>query len=165
MNPDEVAPLVRRAQRGDTLAMNDLLDALAPYVGRICAPIALGHGPDAAQEALIAIFKSLKTLRAPEALFTWARTIAVREAVRIARDRRTVPAELADLPAPGDPQLEADIGDVLRRLSPEHRAILVLRDQEGYSETEAAALLAIEVGTVKSRLHRARRTFRKAWSS
>ncbi|MDN3240067.1 RNA polymerase sigma factor [Glycomyces tritici] len=164
MNPDELAPLVRQAQRGDTLAMNDLLDALAPYVGRICAPIALGHGPDAAQEALIAIFKSLKTLRAPEALFSWARTIAVREAVRIARDRRTVPAELDDLPQPGDPQLETDIEDVLRRLSPEHRAILVLRDQEGYSETEAAALLLIGTGTVKSRLHRARRTFRKAWS-
>lgn len=163
MNPAELAPLVRRAQRGDTLAMNDLLDALAPYIGRICAPIALGHGPDATQEALIAIFKSLKTLRAPEALFTWARTIAVREALRVARAQRTVPAELAELPQPGDPQLETDIEDVLRRLSPEHRAVLVLRDQEGYSETEAAELLAIEVGTVKSRLHRARRTFRKAW--
>jgi RNA polymerase sigma factor (sigma-70 family) len=165
VNPDELAPLVRQAQRGDTLAMNGLLDALAPYVGRICAPIALGHGPDAAQEALIVIFKSLKHLRAPEALLAWARTIAVREAVRIAKDRRTVPAELADLPQAGDPQLETDIADVLRRLSPEHRAILVLRDQEGYSETEAAALLAIEVGTVKSRLHRARRTFQKVWSA
>ncbi|MDA1361156.1 hypothetical protein O1R50_16110 [Glycomyces luteolus] len=89
MNPAELAPLVRRAQRGDTLAMNDLLDALAPYIGRICAPIALGHGPDAAQEALIAIFKSLKTLRAPEALFTWARTIAVRRPVTLASSGRT----------------------------------------------------------------------------
>ncbi|MFC3492571.1 RNA polymerase sigma factor [Glycomyces rhizosphaerae] len=144
--------------------MNELLDALAPFVGRICGPIALGHGADASQEALIAIFKSLKTLRAPEAVWGWARTIAVREAVRVARDRRTVPAELADLPQRGDPQLETEIGDVLRRLSPEHRAVLVLRDLEGYSESEAAALLAIEVGTVKSRLHRARRTFREVWS-
>lgn len=35
------ADLVRRAQRGDALAMGELLDLLAPYVGRLCGPIAL----------------------------------------------------------------------------------------------------------------------------
>jgi RNA polymerase sigma factor (sigma-70 family) len=51
----------------------------------------------------------------------------------------------------------------LRRLSPDQRAVLVLRDLEGLSEAEAAALLRIEVGTAKSRLHRARRAFRNRW--
>ena len=166
MNPPAFAPLVRRAQRGDTLAMNELLDALAPFVGRVCGPIALDQGPDAAQEALIAVFTSLRSLREPEALHGWVRRIAVREAVRVAkRGRRGTPAELDEPPQPGDPQLETDIGDVLRRLSPEHRAILVLRDLEGYGEAEAAALLDVELGTAKSRLHRARRLFRKAWTS
>ncbi len=166
VNPSPLAPLVRRAQRGDTLAMSELLDALAPFVGRVCGPIALDQGADAAQEALIAVFTSLRSLREPEALHGWVRRIAVHEAVRVAkRAGRARPSELADLPQPGDPQLEADIGDVLRRLSPEHRAILVLRDLEGYSEAEAASLLDLEVGTAKSRLHRARRVFRKAWSS
>jgi RNA polymerase sigma-70 factor (ECF subfamily) len=41
--------------------------------------------------------------------------------------------------------------------------VLVLRDLEGLSEAEAAALLRIEVGTAKSRLHRARRAFRNRW--
>ncbi|MBS2536390.1 hypothetical protein KGQ20_26875 [Catenulispora sp. NF23] len=53
---------VRAAQRGDALAMSRLLDELTPYVGRLCAPIALADGPDAAQEALIAIFQNLKSL-------------------------------------------------------------------------------------------------------
>ena len=158
--------LVRAAQRGDTVAMNDVLDALTPYVGRICGPIALSDGPDAAQEALIAIFRGLRSLENPAALFGWARAIAVREAVRVARrGQRQQPAELADLPAADDPQLTVDVQDVLRRLSPEHRAVLVLRDLEGMDEQAAASVLDVPAGTAKSRLHRARASFRKAWRS
>jgi RNA polymerase sigma-70 factor (ECF subfamily) len=158
--------LVRAAQRGDTVAMNEVLDALTPYVGRICGPIALHDGADAAQEALIAIFRGLHSLQEPAALFGWARAIAVREAVRVARrGQRQRPAELADLPAADDPQLAIDVQDVLRRLSPEHRAVLVLRDLEGMDEHAAAAVLDVPTGTAKSRLHRARASFRKAWSS
>ncbi|MGP3963397.1 sigma factor-like helix-turn-helix DNA-binding protein [Nonomuraea sp. 3N208] len=107
------AELVRAAQSGDTMAMNDLLSELTPYLGRICGPIALDDGRDAVQETLIAIFRNLRSLR----------------------------------------------------LSPEHRAVLVLRDLEGLPEDEAARLLQVPEGTVKSRLHRARRSFRKAWQS
>lgn len=158
--------LVRRAQGGDTLAMGALLDALTPYVTRICHSVALSAGPDAAQEALILVFRNLRRLREPAAIFGWARAIAVREAVRVAtRDGRAAPADLTELPSRGDPLLASDIRDVLARLSPEHRAILVLRDVEGLDEESAAALLAVPKGTVKSRLHRARESFRKAWSS
>jgi RNA polymerase sigma-70 factor (ECF subfamily) len=157
--------LVRRAQSGDTLAMNELLGLLSPYVCRICGPIALDAGPDAAQEALIVIFRSLKTLREPAALRGWARTIAVREAVRVARlATRTVTEDLNAMPTPGDQTLGTDIRATLAGLTPEHRAVLVLRDLEGYSEQEAAELLRVPTGTVKSRLHRARDTFRKAWA-
>jgi RNA polymerase sigma factor (sigma-70 family) len=162
----EIDPaLVRAAQRGDTIAVADLIDALAPYVGRVCGPIALQDAADAAQEALIAIVKNLGGLREPGAIYGWARAIAVREAVRAARKAaRTVPAELADVPARGDPQLAADVRDVLARLTPEHRAVLVLRDLEGLDEQAAGALLNVPAGTVRSRLFRARRSFRKAWS-
>jgi len=156
---------VRAAQRGDTMAMNDLLDQLAPYVARICGPIALEYAADAAQEALIVIFRRLRTLREPAALHGWVRTIATREAVRVARRHATgITTELLDLPAPGDIALATDIRDILARLTPEHRAILVLRDVEGLDEHAAAALLSVPEGTVKSRLHRARRDFRKAWN-
>jgi RNA polymerase sigma factor (sigma-70 family) len=161
------AALVRAAQAGDTIAMNDLLDRLVPYVGRICGPIALASAADATQETMIAVFRTLRGLRTPEALYGWVRSIAVREAVRAAkRDSRAVPeADLTELPERGDPQLASDIGDVLARLSPEHRAVLVLRDIEGLDEKAAADLLGVATGTAKSRLHRARESFRKAWTS
>lgn len=158
--------LVRRAQRGDTLAMNELLGLLAPQVSRICGPIALDAAADAAQEALIVIFKSLRGLREPAALRGWVRTVTVREAIRVARaDARSVPDDLSCLPARGDQLLGADIRGTLANLTPEHRAVLVLRDLEGYSEQEAAELLSVPAGTVKSRLHRARESFRKVWAS
>jgi len=159
---------VRAAQRGDTLAMNQVLDRLAPYVGRICGSIALDNGPDAAQETLIMVMRALPALRDPVALQGWARVIAVREAVRQARrdQRRAGGAELLDdVPAAGDPTLAADIRGVLDRLTPEHRAVLVLRDVEGLDEAATAAVLNLPKGTIKSRLHRARRQFQKEWSA
>src|SRR5437763_6690913 len=57
--PGDVEELVRRAQRGDTAAMNALLIEIAPYVGRICGAVALDAGDDATQEALVAIFRNL----------------------------------------------------------------------------------------------------------
>ncbi|MEV6281101.1 sigma-70 family RNA polymerase sigma factor [Kribbella sp. NPDC051770] len=161
---EDIGDLVRAAQGGDTVAMNDLLDRLAPYVGRICAPIALANAADAAQEALIAVFRSLPGLREPEAVFGWARTIAVREAIKVSRAaERQVPADLTELPARTDPQTLVDLWDTLARMSPEHRAVLVLRDLEGLDERAVAALLDVPAGTAKSRLNRARVSFRKAW--
>ena len=162
------AELVRAAQRGDALALASLVDCLAPFVGRICGPIALEHGEDAAQEALIAVLRDLPNLREPRALYGCARRIAAREAVRRARAARREAAHgdadsLRAVPAPGDPALAADVRHVLAGLGPEQRAILVLRDLEGLSEQEAAALLAVEKGTVKSRLSRARAAFRRRW--
>lgn len=163
---DRGVALARAARAGNTLALHELLDHLSPYVARICEPIALADGPDATQEALVAVFTSLRSLKDPQALYGWVRAIAVREAVRTARRAaRARPAELADVPERGDPQLAADIADVLARLSPDHRAVLVLRDVEGLDEESAAALLAIPPGTAKSRLSRARSSFRKAWSA
>ncbi|MGF1426475.1 RNA polymerase sigma factor [Kitasatospora sp. LaBMicrA B282] len=158
--------LVRAAQRGDPLALAELMERLTPYVGRICGPIARQDGPDAAQEALIVILRGLRQLREPAALLGWARTIAVREAVRaVQRAGRTVAEPLAELRAAGDPQLAADIEDTLARLTPEHRAVLVLRDVVGMDENTASSMLSVPLGTVRSRLARARQSFRKVWES
>ena len=61
--------------------------------------------------------------------------------------------------------LAADIQDVLSRLAPEHRAVLMLRDVEGLDERTAAGLLRVPAGTVKSRLGRAQASFRKEWQA
>ncbi|MYR43725.1 RNA polymerase sigma factor [Streptomyces sp. SID5910] len=157
--------LVRAAQAGDAMALNDLLGLLTPYVSRLCRPIALGHSADAVQEALIAVFQGLPRLRDPRALYAWVRTVTVREAVRVARraERETPVCEFDDIAWPGSPELAVDIRDVLTRMSTEHRAVLVLRELEGLDERSASRVLDISCGTMKSRLHRARHSFRKAW--
>lgn len=168
MATDEHVALVRAAQAGDTVALADVLDLLTPFVARICGPIALDSGPDAAQDALLIVMRSVHGLREPAALFGWVRRIAVREAVRHAeQDSKARPADelLTRLPAPDDPELAADVRDVLDHLSPRHRAVLILRDMHGYTEQDAADLLDLPVGTVKSQLHRARLSFRKRWNS
>ena len=164
---EEVDPaLVRAAQRGDPMALAELMEILAPYVGRICGPIALQDGPDAAQEALIIILRGIRNLRDPAALFGWVRVIAVREALRIARRPVRMSAmPVEEIGAPDDPELAVDIADTLARLTPEHRAVLVLRDIEGLDEVQAGRILAVPPGTVRSRLFRARLGFRKAWGS
>ncbi|MCP3818352.1 RNA polymerase sigma factor [Streptomyces sp. A3M-1-3] len=160
------APLVRAAQAGDALALDELIGLLTPYVTRLCRPIALGDAPDAVQESLIAVFRGLGRLHDPMALYGWVRTITVREAVKVARRRavETPVAEFADRPVLDGTELAAEVHDVLRGLSSEHRAILVLREIEGLDERTAAEVLDISSGTVKSRLYRARGNFRKAWN-
>jgi RNA polymerase sigma factor (sigma-70 family) len=161
----ELEELVRAAQRGDPLAMAALVRAIAPSVGRICGSIALQDGDDAMQETMIQVLKHLRSLREPAVLHGWLRRIAVREALRLTRTRaRQVLVEHVPEPATEDNTgLRLELVDTLRRLHPDQRTVLVLRDLEGFTEAEAAALLGVETGTVKSRLHRARRAFRERW--
>jgi RNA polymerase sigma factor (sigma-70 family) len=159
--------IVAAAQQGDALALDRLLDELAPYVRRLCARIAPAAADDATQEALLAIFRGLPSLRAPEAIMTWARSVTVRTATRLARQH--------DLEIPADetltcgyaesPEGLVDIDDALARLPVAQRVVLVLRTREGLSEQEIATALGIPAGTVKSRLHRARAAFREVWES
>ncbi|WP_343246226.1 sigma-70 family RNA polymerase sigma factor [Streptomyces sp. SID5785] len=162
---DEAVPLVRAAQSGDVLALNDLLDLLTPYVSRLCRPIAPTDTPDAVQESLIAVFQGLPGLKDPRALYAWVRTVTVREAVRVARraERETPVGEFDDVPSSLGPELAVEVHDVLRRMPTEHRAVLALRALEDLDERSASRILNISRGTVKSRLHRARHSFRKAW--
>jgi RNA polymerase sigma-70 factor (ECF subfamily) len=81
------------------------------------------------------------------------------------RSNREATTADVDLPAPGDLETGTDIAAVLATLSPDQRAILVLRDVEGLSEEAAARLVDAPPGTVKSRLHRARAAFRERWVS
>jgi RNA polymerase sigma-70 factor (ECF subfamily) len=166
----DVEQLVRRAQRGDPVALEALIRELTPYLGRICGAIALDDGDDALQDTMLAVVRHLGSLREPLAIRGWARRIAVREARRRAHGGRTVSVDAGDLArvAAGDDPFEAadvraDVAAVLAMLSPEHRAVLVLRHLDGLSELEVAEVLDVAPGTVKSRTNRARATFRERW--
>ncbi|WP_028921914.1 RNA polymerase sigma factor [Pseudonocardia acaciae] len=163
MDPENVTA----AQRGDALALDRLLDELAPYVRRLCARIAPAAADDATQEALLAVFQALPSLRAPEAIMTWVRSVTVRTAIRLARRHDLeVATDQTDLVRhASSPEGLVDIDDALARLPVSQRVVLVLRTREGLSEQEIATTLGIPTGTVKSRLHRARAAFREVWES
>ena len=148
--------------------MNQLLTEIAPYVGRICGAVALDVAEDATQEALVAIFRNLPSLRDAIALRAWARRIAVREALRAAGRGRSLPVDPITLDAAmsaPDMTGAVDVREVLAGLDPLHRAVLVLRHLDGLREEEMAEVLEVAPGTVKSRLHRARAAFRARWSA
>jgi RNA polymerase sigma factor (sigma-70 family) len=164
----DVEELVRRAQRGDAVAVEALLRELSPYVGRICGAIALGAADDAMQETLVAVFTHIGSVHEPAAFKGWVRRIAVREAIRAARGGRTVPVDpdglqqALSLTVP-DGATAVEVREVLASLSPEQRAVLTMRHLEGLNEEEMVNVLDVAAGTVKSRLHRARAAFRERW--
>jgi RNA polymerase sigma factor (sigma-70 family) len=161
--------VVRRAQHGDPIALEALVRMVMPAIAPVCGAIALDSGDDALQEALIVMLRRIGTLREPQALIGWARRIATREAVRVARGRLPVLDDLtldAVVPVLDLPDLATalDVRSALADLAPEQRAVLVLRDLEGLSEAEVAGILDVPEGTVKSRLHRSRAAFARRWS-
>jgi RNA polymerase sigma-70 factor (ECF subfamily) len=146
--------------------MDALMRELSPRLGKVCAAISPQNREDALQETLIAVLRNIRALREPAAVYGWARRIAVHESIRVARrSGDVIPTDRIDRPASGNPETATDVQAVLATMAPEHRAILVLRDLEGLSEDEAAAVLDTPVGTVKSRLHRARSAFRERWTA
>ncbi|ALV48228.1 RNA polymerase sigma factor [Streptomyces althioticus] len=155
--------LLPRAQAGDEHAMNHLLTAITPYVARICRSITHDDGADATQEALLAVYRGLGSLREPAAFYGWVRSVTVREAVRTARryGAESCCSEV-DSREETNPLDAVHISDVLERLSQAHRQVLTLRAY-GLSEEEMAEVLALPLGTVRSRLFRARRRFQEAW--
>jgi RNA polymerase sigma-70 factor (ECF subfamily) len=164
-----VEELVVAAQQGDLHALDGLVRHLEPRLAPVCGAIALDDGDDALQEALMAVVRNLRSLREPEAVDAWARRIAVREAIRVARRRQRVTpvadgAELERLArAVDDIDVAIDVRGALAALAPEQRAVLVLRHVADLSEEETAAVLRVSTGTVKSRAHRARRAFMTRW--
>ncbi|MFE7898177.1 RNA polymerase sigma factor [Streptomyces sp. NPDC057424] len=159
-----VTALLPRAQAGDRQAMNELLRQVTPLVVRQCRRITRRHDSDAAQEAMLAIYRGIHGLREPGAFCSWARAIAVREAVRTRRRLGDFsPQDLPDLEQDTNPLTSVHISDVLDRLPHHHREVLTLRAVYGLDEQEMATALALPLGTVRSRLHRARRNFHDAW--
>jgi RNA polymerase sigma-70 factor (ECF subfamily) len=173
--------LVERAMAGDHGAFSELARV---SVGRLYAVARLilrddARAEDATQEALVAAWQRLAGLRDPDRFEAWLHRLLVhacyREAGRVKRrgsfevqvDPLVMPeASPAAFDGTGDLAIDLAERDQLergfRRLDLDQRAVLVMHYYLGFSLDEAAVVLAVPPGTVRSRLHRAINAMRSA---
>lgn len=163
--------LITAARAGDRSAAAEILtryqERIYRYGLRMCGDEESAR--EVLQETMLAAFRHLPGFRGDAALSTWlfqiARSFCIKER-RGVRPTSALDAGLADGAPPPDAQVHArQIGQALAAaisaLPPEQREVLVLRDVEGLSAQDAADIIGIEVGALKSRLHRARTALRE----
>src|SRR5438874_13778198 len=149
---------VRGAQRGSVSDLESLFRHHWPRAYR--AAYLVVHDPaaaeDIAQEAFLAAIRALDTFDRRRPFGPWLHRIVVNRAIDWARARALrAEAALGAEPAVEDVrELSDELLGTLAHLSPEHRAVIVLRHVLGYSPGEIAELLGLPRGTVNSRLRR-----------
>ncbi|MCL4684795.1 sigma-70 family RNA polymerase sigma factor [Myxococcota bacterium] len=137
--------------------------------------------PDAVQEAFVSAFRSIDSFEGQARLSTWLHRIVVNAALMKLRTRRRKPEQPIDdlLPTfeadghhrePGKPwqpaarleqrEVHRLVRENIAKLPDAYRTVLVLRDIEELDTAEVAALLEVNAGVVKTRLHRARQALR-----
>lgn len=151
---------VLRAQSGDRQAFDELLAGvqvpLHRYISSLVGDRALAD--DALQETFLRIYRKLRWLDEPEAFRAWAYRIASREAFRLLKrerrwaDRSSDPEALDSVAVPEEPPAPAGLRELMARVSPASRAVLVLHYLEEMPLADVAAVLGVPVGTAKSRL-------------
>ncbi|GII81725.1 RNA polymerase sigma24 factor [Sphaerisporangium rufum] len=171
--------LVRLVARGDRTAFEELYRRTAPWIvlrlRRRCADDQIVA--EVAQETYLAVWRAAGAFAAGPAAGTaagWIWTIAAHRLVDAFRRRAhhagppAAAAGAAVAPAAEEEALAAtvggDVGDALRRLAPELRQVLQALVLDGLSVREAAVLLGLPEGTVKTRARRARIAMREALS-
>lgn len=165
--------LIRAACQGEAAAFGVLV---RKYQARLCTSLthlcgSLDDAEDVAQEAFVQAYVKLRSFAGGSSFYTWLYRIAVNAAISRKRRRReqvSVDSQREQLGL--EPQDDGERADermlreeravmvqrALGQLSDEHRTILVLREIDDYDYDEIARILELPVGTVRSRLHRAR---------
>jgi RNA polymerase sigma-70 factor (ECF subfamily) len=171
--------LATLAQAGDRAAFGALADRwrrpLERFAGRLLADDEAAR--DACQEAMLKAWVHIRRLREPDMFKPWLHQIAVnacRDRQRAVRTREPVAAALDDAvaataaeTAPGPVEIAEQretarrVRTALARLSHEHREAIVLRELEGYTSPEVAAITGVPPATVRSRLFYGLRALRR----
>jgi RNA polymerase sigma-70 factor, ECF subfamily len=178
---DEV--LVQRAQHGDQAALCEIISRYERKTYNLAYRLMGNHADasDAAQEALVRIYTRLQYFRGDSAFSTWLFRVATNTCLDELRRRGRLRHASLDTPLPTDEgclprqttaeadspieraeqrEVQAAVRRAIHRLPEDYRAVVVLRDLHDYSYHEIAVLLGTSLGTVKSRLHRARQALR-----
>lgn len=134
---------------------------------------------DVVQDSFINAYQSLASFKGDSEFYTWLYRIAFNTAVSLRRRKRPTvsleahrngaasvePADESETTRPGAAleraEDEAALKAGLERLSAEHRTVLVLKDIEGMKYEEIAVVLEVPIGTIRSRIHRARLELRE----
>jgi RNA polymerase sigma-70 factor (ECF subfamily) len=167
---DSDAELVAAISDGDAHALRALYERHAAWLlvrlSHRCADPAVVE--EVVQDTFVAVWKGARRYRGQGAVPAWIWGIGVRRLID--RLRRTRPSTLREAPELHEPSAEehvlmgiehGDLAGALDRLSPELRAVLQATVLDGLTTREAARLLGIPAGTVKTRLMRARRQLRE----
>jgi RNA polymerase sigma-70 factor (ECF subfamily) len=163
---DELTSLARAAGRGDRTALARLIRQTQGDVWRVCAYLVdPASADDLAQDTYLRAIPALRRFRGDAPVRAWLLAIARRacaaEISARSRDRR-LSARLAATPdgtlgqPPAEPGAQAAADDLLAALEPDRRAAFVLTQLLGCSYAEAAAVCGCPVGTIRSRVARAR---------
>jgi RNA polymerase sigma-70 factor (ECF subfamily) len=167
------AQLIDEALRGDAESFGELVRKYQDRLFNTVLHVAgrREEAEDVVQEAFVQAFLKLSSFQRNSAFYTWLYRVAFNIAISRKRRRRaetsveqhresTGVEPLDDGEAPEERVLREEraelLSGALQRLSDEHRAILVLREMEGCCYDTIAEILDLPVGTVRSRLHRAR---------
>ena len=162
--------LVLRCQAGDEAAFGEIVERYQPrlryYLHKMLHE---GHtAEDVLQEVWLDVFRALSRLADVGAFRAWLYRIARDRALRELRKRRPIvqPLEEVDMVDEGAEEANFDAEDVARinagldKLAAEHREVLALRYVEDMSYEEIARVVGCQIGTVRSRLHYAKRALR-----
>lgn len=181
---DRVKELVKKAQQNDLGAFEELLLLYKDRIYGLCYQLTSKHADaqDLAQEVFIKAYTGLDSFRNEADFGTWLHRIAVNQWINFKRKQSRYPVVSLDAPiqtgegemlreiavAKEDPQeiyqqveLQGFVRNALDQLSPEHRTVLILRELQGYSYDEIAGIAGCNLGTVKSRLSRARQALKE----
>ena len=180
--PDADAPLVERAQRGDTRAYEMLVVKYQRRIERLIARMVrdVDLVPDIAQESFIRAYRALPQFRGDSAFYTWLYRIAVNTAKKALGDLKRDPLVLTGGSAAADDndetyrpenepshgetpeallaskQVAAAVNAAIDALSEDLRQAITLREIEGLSYDEISEVMNCPIGTVRSRIFRAR---------
>ncbi|TMR23263.1 RNA polymerase sigma factor [Nonomuraea turkmeniaca] len=157
--------LISAARSGDVESIAALVAGAHPHVQRFARSLCATpeDAEDAAQEALIVLYRKIGTLRASGALVSWMFRIIRNECVRrarwMARPQPPLPESIA-VPSAEDEVFErleaARVAAAIAALPADQRQVLIMRDVQGLGGRMVAEALGLSTAAMKSRLHRAR---------
>ena len=169
MTEDDIL-LIRLAKRGNPDAFARIVANYKDFVYRTAYGV-LHHKTDAedvTQETFIKVYQSLRSLRDEHNFPAWLARITVRNALDWRQRHwkyRSEPLEDSQVTSGVNPHHQTDVRmeveHAMQQLGDDYRTILILRELHGFSYEELAEILALPVGTVRSRLHYARMQLRE----